>query len=63
MSPGRARFAAFELDAATGELWMQGRRVRLQRQPSRLLELLVSRPGDVLSREEIRQATSTSSAA
>jgi TolB-like protein/DNA-binding winged helix-turn-helix (wHTH) protein len=51
----RARFGAFQFDAATGELWLEGRRVRLQRQPSRLLELLVSRPGDVVSREEIRQ--------
>ena len=39
-----------------GELWRDGRRVRLQRQPSRLLELLVARPGEVVSREEIRQA-------
>src|SRR3979409_1226137 len=51
----RARFGPFEFDTATGELWMEGRRVRLQRQPSRLLELLVGRPGDVVSREEIRQ--------
>jgi TolB-like protein/DNA-binding winged helix-turn-helix (wHTH) protein len=51
----RARFGAFEFDTATGELWRDGRRVRLQRQPSRLLELLVRRPGDVVSREEIRQ--------
>lgn len=50
------RFREFEFAPATGELWMAGRRVRLQRQPSRLLELLVARPGDVVSREEIRQA-------
>jgi len=30
--------------------------VRLQRQPSRLLELLTSRPGEIVTREEIRQA-------
>ena len=52
----RARFGRFEFDAATGELWLDGRRVRLQRQPSRLLELLLARPGDVVSREEIRLA-------
>jgi TolB-like protein len=35
---------------------MDGRRVRLQRQPSRLLELLLARPGEIVSREEIRLA-------
>ena len=30
--------------------------MRLQRQPSRLLELLTSRPGEIVTREEIRQA-------
>jgi TolB-like protein/DNA-binding winged helix-turn-helix (wHTH) protein len=52
----RVRFRRFEFDAATGELWLEGRRVRLQRQPSRLLELLLARPGEVVSREEIRLA-------
>ena len=55
-SGARARFGPFEFDPSTGELWQGGRRVRLQRQPSRLLALLVARPGDVVSREEIRQA-------
>ena len=55
MAGPRTRFGEFEFEAGTGELWREGRRVRLQRQPSRLLELLVARPGDVLSREEIRQ--------
>ena len=49
-------FGAFAFDNATGELWREGRRVRLQRQPSRLLELLTSRPGEVVSRDEIRLA-------
>src|SRR3954470_1176992 len=52
----RLRFASFEFDAAAGELWRDGRRVALQRQPSRLLELLASRPGELVTREEIRQA-------
>ena len=52
----RVRFGPFEFAPACGELWLDGRRVRLQRQPSRLLELLVARPGDVVSREEIRLA-------
>ncbi len=52
----RTAFGAFEFDNTTGELWRDGRRVRLQRQPSRLLELLTARPGEVVSREEIRLA-------
>jgi TolB-like protein/DNA-binding winged helix-turn-helix (wHTH) protein len=52
----RARFGLFEFDAAAGELSLQGRRTRLQRQPSRLLALLVARPGEIVSREEIRLA-------
>src|SRR6187455_3661815 len=56
MTSPRVRFASFEFETATGELWLDGRRVRLQRQPSRLLELLLVRPGDVISREEIRLA-------
>jgi TolB-like protein/DNA-binding winged helix-turn-helix (wHTH) protein len=54
MAGPRVRFASFEFETATGELWQDGRRVRLQRQPSRLLELLLARPGEVISREEIR---------
>jgi TolB-like protein/DNA-binding winged helix-turn-helix (wHTH) protein len=56
MAKPRVRFASFEFETATGELWLDGRRVRLQRQPSRLLELLLARPGEVISREEIQQA-------
>lgn len=56
MAEPRTRFGVFEFEAGTGELWREGRRVRLQRQPSRLLELLVARPGAVVSREEIRHA-------
>jgi TolB-like protein/DNA-binding winged helix-turn-helix (wHTH) protein len=55
-SPLKVRFGPFEFDRATGELWRDGRRIPLQRQPSRLLDLLVSRAGDVVSREEIRAA-------
>src|SRR5688572_10224152 len=54
--PGRARFGAFELDLGTLELFRAGRPVRLQNQPARLLALLVGRPGQIVSREEIRQA-------
>jgi TolB-like protein/DNA-binding winged helix-turn-helix (wHTH) protein len=54
--PFKGRFGPFEFDAASGELTRDGRRVPLQRQPSRLLELLLAKPGEVVAREEIRLA-------
>jgi len=53
---GHLRFGDFTFDSASGELTRDGRKVRLQRQPSRLLELLIARRGEVVTREEIRQA-------
>jgi DNA-binding winged helix-turn-helix (wHTH) protein/TolB-like protein len=49
------RFGLFELDPATGDLRREGRPVRLQPQPARVLVLLASRPGDVVTREELRR--------
>jgi TolB-like protein/DNA-binding winged helix-turn-helix (wHTH) protein len=54
--PSRVAFAEFEFDPATGELWRAGEAVPVQPQPSRLLALLIERPGDLVSRDEIRQA-------
>ena len=52
----RVVFGDFNFDLHSGDLTRDGRRVRLQRQPSRLLELLLARQGEVVTREEIRQA-------
>jgi DNA-binding winged helix-turn-helix (wHTH) protein len=49
----RYRFGAFEADAGTGELRRQGVRVRIHAQPFQVLMMLVERPGEVVSREEI----------
>ena len=49
------RFGQFELDLAAGELYRDGRRVRLQEQPRQVLIALVGRPGDVVTREELRE--------
>jgi DNA-binding winged helix-turn-helix (wHTH) protein len=49
----RYRFGAFEADAATGELRRQGIRVKLNAQPFQVLCLLLARPGELLTREEI----------
>ena len=51
----RFRFGIFELDPRGGELWKAGVRTRLQPQPARVLTLLVSRSGDLVTREEIQR--------
>jgi Tol biopolymer transport system component/DNA-binding winged helix-turn-helix (wHTH) protein len=52
----RVCFGEFELDRVAGELFRKGRRVPIQSQPLRVLGLLVARQGDLLTRDEIRQA-------
>jgi TolB-like protein/DNA-binding winged helix-turn-helix (wHTH) protein/Flp pilus assembly protein TadD len=54
-SPGRLRFGIFELDLRAGELRRQGVRVRLQEQPFQVLAMLLERPGDVVTREELKK--------
>ena len=49
----RYRFGVFEADAARGELRRQGMRVKLNTQPFQMLLMLLERPGEVLTREEI----------
>jgi TolB-like protein/Tfp pilus assembly protein PilF len=46
---------AFELDIRTRELRVGATRVRLQDQPFEILRLLLARPGDVVTREELRR--------
>jgi DNA-binding winged helix-turn-helix (wHTH) protein/tetratricopeptide (TPR) repeat protein len=50
------RFGPFELDAATGELCRNGIRLPIQGQPLQILELLLRAPGQMVSREQLRQA-------
>src|SRR5277367_3626468 len=52
-SGARYRFGVFEANAATGELRRQGIRVKLNTQPFQLLMLLLARPGEMLTREDI----------
>lgn len=49
----RYRFGAFEADGATGELRRQGIRIKLNAQPFQMLLMLLERPGELLTREEI----------
>jgi DNA-binding winged helix-turn-helix (wHTH) protein/TolB-like protein len=50
------RFGIFEFDSDSGELRRNGRSAALEPQPAKALALLLSRAGDVVSREEIRDA-------
>jgi DNA-binding winged helix-turn-helix (wHTH) protein len=52
----RYRFGTFEADAASGELRRQGIRIKLNAQPFQVLLMLLERPGEVLTREEIARA-------
>jgi cholera toxin transcriptional activator len=51
--PARYRFGIFEADSSTGELRRRGVRVKLHSQPFQLLFMLLERPGEMLTREEI----------
>jgi len=48
------RFGPFELDTRAGELRKRGTTLRLQGQPLRVLEILLRRSGDVVTRDELR---------
>jgi TolB-like protein/DNA-binding winged helix-turn-helix (wHTH) protein len=49
------RFGVFEFDPKSGDLRKAGRRIRLQNQPRQVLKLLVSRPGELVTREELQR--------
>jgi len=60
MEPGAAsskiyRFGLFETDVAKGTLTRNGIRVKLQDQPFRVLIFLLERPGEIVTRDELRQ--------
>src|SRR6266581_5794132 len=52
----RYRFGIFEVDSTTGELRRKGVRVKLHSQPFQVLFMLLERPGELLTREEISRA-------
>src|SRR6266404_1127529 len=49
------QFGAFEVDLRTGSLRKSGARIKLQEQPFQILAMLLEKPGDMLTREELRQ--------
>ena len=50
------RFGGFELDPRSGELKGHGETVRLPEQPLQFLLLLLARPGEIVTRDEMRRA-------
>jgi Tol biopolymer transport system component/DNA-binding winged helix-turn-helix (wHTH) protein len=54
-NPGVVRFGLFELDLDARELRKSGVRIKLQEQPFLILELLVERPGAIVTREELQK--------
>src|ERR1700712_1120146 len=60
-APVRFRFGPFEVDPATGELRRSGIRLRLAGQPFRILMALLARPGELVTREQLRDEVWTDS--
>jgi DNA-binding winged helix-turn-helix (wHTH) protein len=49
------RFGLFELDLKAAQLTRNGTRIRLSQQPLQLLSILVESPGEIVTREQLRQ--------
>jgi TolB-like protein/DNA-binding winged helix-turn-helix (wHTH) protein len=52
--PSRVRFSVFEVDLRRGELRRQGLKIKVHGQPFQILTMLLQRPGELVTREEIR---------
>ena len=48
------RFGVFEVDLKSGELRRSGLKVKLQEQPLQVLTVLLEHPGELVTREELR---------
>ena len=53
--PPTLRFGVFELDPRAGELRKKGMKIRLQGQPVEILAMLLERPGETITREELQK--------
>ena len=53
-SSRKLRTGLFEIDLASGQLHKNGRRLPLQEQPFRVLAMLLERPGEVVTRQELQ---------
>ncbi len=52
---GNVRFGVFEIDSDSGELRKQGVKIKLHEQPFQVLVMLLERPGEVVTRDELCQ--------
>src|SRR5271169_3012198 len=52
--PRVVRFGVFEVDLRAGELRRNGLKVKLQNQPFQILGMLLERPGEIITRDEMR---------
>lgn len=52
---GLVRFGVFEVDLQSGELRKQGLKIRLQEQPLHVLAFLLDQPGQLVTREQLKQ--------
>jgi len=50
------RFGVFTLDLRAGELYKSGHKIKLQEQPFRILAMLLAQPGQVVTREQLRES-------
>ena len=49
------RFAAFQVDLQSGLIYKHGLRIKLQDQPFKILAALLERPGEIVTRDELRE--------
>ena len=49
------KFDAYALDLRAGELFKNGKKIKIQEQPVQILAMLLERPGEVVTREELRE--------
>src|SRR6476646_7567381 len=54
--PQVVRFGLFEVDLSEGTLAKNGRTIKLQEQPFRLLAMLLEQPGETVTRERLKEA-------
>ncbi|HKW87226.1 MAG TPA: winged helix-turn-helix domain-containing protein [Candidatus Acidoferrales bacterium] len=54
-APARIRFEPFEVYPAERQLWKHGTKLKLHGQPFQILVMLLERPGEILTREDIRK--------
>jgi DNA-binding winged helix-turn-helix (wHTH) protein len=53
--PRMVRFGTFEVDLQTGELRKAGQKLKFSGQPFQVLAILLERPGEVVTREELQK--------